>query len=121
VLVTESDARVGGLIGLAVGIAFRDITENFLASNFLSMQWPFETGDLTVTVLDGQLAAPPSSTPGNGPWSELLHEETAAVSTKAEAGLYSEAVVIEEQARQAQPYEGAENLLRPVYCSSTIP
>ncbi len=35
-----------GLIGLAVGIAFRDITENFLASLFLSMQRPFETGDL---------------------------------------------------------------------------
>jgi small conductance mechanosensitive channel len=35
-----------GLIGLAFGIAFRDITENFLASMFLSMQRPFETGDL---------------------------------------------------------------------------
>ena len=35
-----------GLIGLAVGIAFRDITENFLASIFLSVQHPFETGDL---------------------------------------------------------------------------
>jgi small-conductance mechanosensitive channel len=35
-----------GLIGLVVGIAFRDITENFLASVFLSMQRPFETGDL---------------------------------------------------------------------------
>ncbi len=35
-----------GLIGLIVGIAFRDITENFLSSVFLSMQRPFETGDL---------------------------------------------------------------------------
>ena len=35
-----------GLVGLAVGIAFRDISENFLASLFLSMQRPFETGDL---------------------------------------------------------------------------
>jgi small-conductance mechanosensitive channel len=35
-----------GLVGLAVGIAFRGITENFLASLFLSMQRPFETGDL---------------------------------------------------------------------------
>ena len=35
-----------GLIGLAVGIAFRDITENFLASILLSVQRPFETGDL---------------------------------------------------------------------------
>ena len=35
-----------GLIGLAVGLAFRHITENFLASIVLSMQRPFETGDL---------------------------------------------------------------------------
>ncbi len=35
-----------GLVGLALGIAFRDITENFLASSFLSGQRPFETGDL---------------------------------------------------------------------------
>jgi small conductance mechanosensitive channel len=35
-----------GLIGLVIGIAFRDITENFLASIFLSMQRPFDTGDL---------------------------------------------------------------------------
>jgi small conductance mechanosensitive channel len=35
-----------GLIGLVVGIAFREITENFLASIFLSVQRPFETGDL---------------------------------------------------------------------------
>ncbi len=37
-----------GLIGLIIGIAFRDITENFLASIFLSMQRPFENGDLVV-------------------------------------------------------------------------
>jgi len=35
-----------GLIGLLLGIAFRDITENFLASIFLSMQRPFLVGDL---------------------------------------------------------------------------
>lgn len=35
-----------GLVGLIIGIAFRDITENFLASIFLSIQSPFETGDL---------------------------------------------------------------------------
>ena len=35
-----------GLFGLAVGIAFRDITENYLASIFLSTQRPFQTGDL---------------------------------------------------------------------------
>jgi small conductance mechanosensitive channel len=35
-----------GLLGLVLGIAFRDITENFLSSIFLSMQTPFRTGDL---------------------------------------------------------------------------
>jgi small conductance mechanosensitive channel len=35
-----------GLIGLVLGIAFRGITENFLASIFLSVQNPFESGDL---------------------------------------------------------------------------
>ncbi|CAN5697704.1 mechanosensitive ion channel family protein [soil metagenome] len=35
-----------GILGLILGIAFRDITENFLASVFLSLQPPFRTGDL---------------------------------------------------------------------------
>lgn len=35
-----------GLIGLVLGIAFRDITENFLASLFLSLQQPFRENDL---------------------------------------------------------------------------
>ena len=35
-----------GLLGLVLGIAFRDITENFLASIFLSIQNPFNVGDL---------------------------------------------------------------------------
>jgi small conductance mechanosensitive channel len=35
-----------GLFGLVLGIAFRDITENFLASLFLSLQQPFREGDL---------------------------------------------------------------------------
>lgn len=39
-----------GLIGLVLGIAFKDITENFLASIFLSMQRPFQTGDLVEIV-----------------------------------------------------------------------
>jgi small conductance mechanosensitive channel len=69
-----------GLIGLAVGIAFRDITENFLASIFLSMQRPFEMGDLVeisgvtgyvqqlnvrttiVMTLDGNLVQIPNAT-----------------------------------------------------------
>lgn len=35
-----------GLLGIVLGIAFRDITENFLASIFLSLQNPFLAGDL---------------------------------------------------------------------------
>jgi small-conductance mechanosensitive channel len=35
-----------GLIGLVLGIAFREITENFLASLVLSLQQPFREGDL---------------------------------------------------------------------------
>ncbi len=69
-----------GLIGLALGIAFREITENFLASIFLSMQRPFETGDLVevsgvtgyvqqlnvrttvLMMLDGNIAQIPNAT-----------------------------------------------------------
>ena len=39
-----------GLLGLVIGIAFRDITENFLASIFLSAQRPFRAGDLVQIV-----------------------------------------------------------------------
>lgn len=39
-----------GLVGLVIGIAFRDITENFLASVLLSMQQPFRVGDLVELV-----------------------------------------------------------------------
>lgn len=35
-----------GLFGLVVGIAFRDIAENFLASILISLQRPFQQGDL---------------------------------------------------------------------------
>jgi small-conductance mechanosensitive channel len=35
-----------GLVGLILGIAFRGITENFLASLYLSLQQPFREGDL---------------------------------------------------------------------------
>jgi hypothetical protein len=34
-----------GILGIVVGIAFRDITENFLASILLSLQSPFHVGD----------------------------------------------------------------------------
>jgi small conductance mechanosensitive channel len=35
-----------GLLGIILGIAFREITENFLASIILSVQTPFQSGDL---------------------------------------------------------------------------
>lgn len=35
-----------GVLGIILGIAFRDITENFLASILLSIQNPFRNGDL---------------------------------------------------------------------------
>ncbi|MGA7876126.1 MAG: mechanosensitive ion channel family protein [Desulfoferrobacter sp.] len=71
-----------------------------------------------VTVIEGKPAEVHGAMPGKRPAAESLHEELDAVSTKAEAGLYSEAVVIEEQARQAQPLKDGENLL-PV--ASVIP
>ena len=42
-----------GVVGLALGIAFKDITENLLASIYLSIQKPFEVGDLVQ--VDGAL------------------------------------------------------------------
>ena len=36
---------VSGLVVLAVGFAFRDITENFIASVLLGLRHPFEIGD----------------------------------------------------------------------------
>jgi small conductance mechanosensitive channel len=42
---------------------------------------------------------------------ESRHEDLDVVSTKAEAGLYSESIVIEEQAREARPLKEGENLL----------
>lgn len=64
-----------------------------------------------VTAIDEQLPDARRAMPGKGILPESRHDELAAVSTKAEAGLYSEAGVIEEQARQAHPLDGAENLL----------
>jgi small-conductance mechanosensitive channel len=46
-------------------------------------------------------------------------EEPDEVETKAEAGLYSEAGVIEAQARQARPAQDAENLLQAASASTS--
>ena len=42
---------------------------------------------------------------------ESSHQDLEVVSTKTEAGLYSESIVIEEQAREARPLKAGENLL----------
>ena len=65
-----------------------------------------------VTVFDRKPEETSGAMPGKRPPAELPHEELDAVSTKAEAGLFSEAGVLEEQARQAQPLKDAENLLQ---------
>ncbi len=41
-----------GLLGIVLGIAFRDIAENFLASILISLQRPFQAGDLVT--IDGR-------------------------------------------------------------------
>lgn len=64
-----------------------------------------------VTVLDGKPADVHGAMLGKRLPAQSRHEELDQVSTEAEAGLYSEAVVIEEQARQAQPLKDGENLL----------
>jgi len=64
-----------------------------------------------VTVIDGKPADVLGAIPGKRLPDQSLHETLDAVSTKAEAGLYSEAIVIEEQARLAQPLKNGENLL----------
>jgi len=64
-----------------------------------------------VTMLNGKPADVLGAIPGKLLPPQSQSEELDAVSTKAEAGLYSEAVVIEEQARQAQPLKNGENLL----------
>jgi small conductance mechanosensitive channel len=48
--VVLSIVGVASIIGLAVGFAFRDITENFIASVLLGLRRPFQIGDyITVT------------------------------------------------------------------------
>src|SRR5690606_9471771 len=44
-----------GVLGIAIGFAFQDIIENYLAGILLSMQRPFEIGDLVL--LEGELGA----------------------------------------------------------------
>jgi small conductance mechanosensitive channel len=65
---------------------------------------------IPVTLIDATPADARRCDAGKTTSTEPPPEDLAAVSTKAEAGLYSEAAVIEEQARQVQPLK-KENLL----------
>ena len=65
-----------------------------------------------VTMLAGKPAEEPDVRPSKQLPADSPQGEPAAVSTKAEAGFSSEANVIEEQARQAQPLKHGENLLK---------
>jgi small conductance mechanosensitive channel len=91
-----------GLIGLVVGIAFRDITENFLASIFLSMQRPYEMGDLVeisgvtgyvqqlnvrttiLMTLDGNIAQIPNATV----YKSNLHNFTTNANRREDFGIH---------------------------------
>lgn len=66
---------------------------------------------IPITMLEGKPAEAHAAEKGSRFSSQARHEELDVVSTKAEAGLYSEATVIKEQARQAQPLKEGENLL----------
>ncbi len=88
---------LAGIVGLAVGFAFRDIAENFIASVLLGMRRPFQVGDFvqvagqaglvqtlntraTVLVtLDGKHVRIPNSTI----FKEILVNSTASASTRS--------------------------------------
>ncbi len=64
-----------------------------------------------ITSLDGKLEKRPAEKKQDRRPSEPSADEPNATSTEAEAGLYSEAGILEKQARQAQPLKEGENLL----------
>ena len=70
-----------------------------------------------ITGLDGKPEENGRVRPAERPPAQPRPDEPGAVSTKAEAGLSSEAGALEEQARQAQPLKEGENLL-PTSASS---
>lgn len=75
---------------------------------------------IPVEMLEAKPAGPHEARPDRQLPAESPPEGNDAASTKAEAGLYSEAGVIEEQARQSQPLQEGENLL-PVDSGSRLP
>lgn len=67
---------------------------------------------IPVTMLDGKLRGTHDVGPVKRLPAERPHDEPDVSSTKAEGGLSSEAGVIKEQARQVQPLNEGENLLK---------
>lgn len=65
-----------------------------------------------MTMLAEEQESARSTLPAEQHPSESPNSQADATSTKAEAGLYSEAEVIEEQARHVQPLKEGEDLLR---------
>lgn len=74
---------------------------------------------IPVTLIHGKSTDVRGAAPGKRLPAESRHAEPEVVSTKAEAGLYSESIVIEEQARKARPLKDEENLL-PVGSGTAI-
>ncbi len=63
---------------------------------------------IPVTLIDQKSTDTRGTAPGRPLSAESRHAELEVVSTKAEAGLYSESIVIEEQAREARPLKEGE-------------
>jgi small conductance mechanosensitive channel len=67
---------------------------------------------VNVSLLKAKVDDPYNAPPQSQVPLESPHDDPDAVTTKAEAGLYSEAIVIENQARQIHPLNERENLLK---------
>jgi hypothetical protein len=74
---------------------------------------------IPVTLIAEKSTDAQGNAPGKRLPAESRHAEPDVVSTKAEAGLYSESIFIEEQAREARPLKDEENLL-PVGSGTAI-
>lgn len=88
----------------------RDFQEHEISMPDEAREVVFPQG-VPVTMLDAKSDGEDSGLRGKRPAAKSLHEDLDAVSTKAEAGLSSDAGVIEEQARKVQPLKEGENLL----------
>jgi small conductance mechanosensitive channel len=114
---------VAGLIGVAVGFAFKDITENFIASVLLGVRRPFRVGDyITVAGQTGVVRSLNTRAtvlvtlegnhvriPNNVVYKEILINSTASVSYRSGFD-----VVIPYEASTAAAVEAMSGALREV-------